>query len=264
MAKNCPKCNAEISDSAKFCPKCGAAIPQQPEYDETPEPNNKPRWILAIILAALLLIVVGVTMYSDYAEQQKERLAQQQKEEAMLEAARQDSIKKAEMREKHLQDSIKEAKIRADLDFERFLNMLNNTANKQLAEMCGFEKCAITPDYVYEDTIYHFYLDEAGFFYGRNVAVDYSLSNGIIFRATADHARYFLGKEIGFKDKEDFSAFTKKAKDYAVQNNLGTIETYDDYDDGYRSAKHYLYPGDWYYYRMEKRRGWYVILFEHI
>lgn len=53
----CPKCSAENEDTAKFCIHCG-----QPLLASVPAPRRQRRWLLALGLGTLLLLVVAGTV----------------------------------------------------------------------------------------------------------------------------------------------------------------------------------------------------------
>jgi tetratricopeptide (TPR) repeat protein len=55
---NCPKCGAEINDTAEFCPACGEPIAKKTE-SEPPKKKKKTPLILGILAAVIIAAAVG-------------------------------------------------------------------------------------------------------------------------------------------------------------------------------------------------------------
>lgn len=78
----CPNCGSMISDTARHCPKCGVRL----KGNELREKNKTALYALLSVLGALILIVGGTIVYSDFSEKKaikeaKIRAEQEKREE---------------------------------------------------------------------------------------------------------------------------------------------------------------------------------------
>ena len=75
--KKCTKCGAEMQKGAKFCKKCGRPINENAITltENEHKVNKKTVYALLWTLGALILIVLGAMLYSEYSEERETRLA---------------------------------------------------------------------------------------------------------------------------------------------------------------------------------------------
>ena len=50
----CPKCGAQVEDSATFCPKCGTSLQAQPASPLDSKVPSDGRWLIALLLCFFL------------------------------------------------------------------------------------------------------------------------------------------------------------------------------------------------------------------
>ena len=130
----CSNCGSELNNDVKFCPKCGTPTNQSviKTVEEEPKTNRKSLYALLVVLAALLLIVCGVTYYSNSQELKEARLAREQFVKDSLAQARQDSIRLAEQKEKErIESEIALKKRKMLIPFSVVLDMYKHKEDKE-------------------------------------------------------------------------------------------------------------------------------------
>lgn len=252
--KQCPYCNAQMSDESKFCgecgreypqdnvcPKCGATVNEGDIYCEICGRNLKNgsyvssddgksgidymkillSSLLGIIVGIVILAVIGGSWYgcNEYAAYKERAAAREKFVTDSLEQVRKDSIKIVERKEQERINAEKFAEFQEKFTFKNVLALLKQPNNAALAEKCGLSVI----EGVFSDTKH--------IVYGYDVKKGEQLTtNEYELKPTSKHACYLViymydevSADLIFIDKSDADALFNMAKDY------GLIECQDNY-----------------------------------